>query len=308
MDCSPPDSSVHGILQPRMLEWVAIPFSRGSSGTRDRTSVSCITGRFFTIWATGDCHFESSILWIHLTASLIGGSVTLVTGVDWSTNQEILILVLSVWPWAGNISSPSMFSWCFRFSSGQRGRSWRRGRELLLLWSCLSLSPRGSQSWLVPGTSSLWPSFAVRSPQFWEPLDFGTMHSLVWTLNSGWPWPSSSLPPNLLLSAKFPWGSCLSAAPAFHPFSAGTFPGAWSYLPAALLVPLVPGEPMSTGPSILDVQAVFSTALLTCQPRPWSLHTSSCWDHRTAAALCLLGVTWNIPGIWLGGTVMSVIM
>ena len=109
MDYTAPDSSVHGILQPRILEWVAIPFSRGSSGTRDWTLVSCITGRFFTIWAPGNCHFESSILWIHFTASLIEGFITLVTGVDWSRNQEILILVLSMWPWASRISSPSVF-------------------------------------------------------------------------------------------------------------------------------------------------------------------------------------------------------
>ena len=42
MDCSPPDSSVHGIFQARILEWVAISFSRGSSWTRDRTCVSCV--------------------------------------------------------------------------------------------------------------------------------------------------------------------------------------------------------------------------------------------------------------------------
>ena len=52
MDCCLPDSSVHGILQVRILEWVAIPFSRGSSQPRDRTWVSCTAGRFFTIWAT----------------------------------------------------------------------------------------------------------------------------------------------------------------------------------------------------------------------------------------------------------------
>ena len=52
MDCSPPGSSVHGILQARILEWVAIPFSRGSSQPRDWTWVSCIAGGFFTVWAT----------------------------------------------------------------------------------------------------------------------------------------------------------------------------------------------------------------------------------------------------------------
>ena len=46
--CSPPDSSVHGILQARILEWVAISFSRGSSQLRDRTQVSRIVGGFFT--------------------------------------------------------------------------------------------------------------------------------------------------------------------------------------------------------------------------------------------------------------------
>ena len=47
-DCSPPDCSVHGIFQVRMLEWVAISFSGGSSQPRDLTCVSCTAGRFFT--------------------------------------------------------------------------------------------------------------------------------------------------------------------------------------------------------------------------------------------------------------------
>ena len=51
-DDSLPGSSVHGILQARILEWVAIPFSRGSSQIRDGTWVSCTAGRFLTIWAT----------------------------------------------------------------------------------------------------------------------------------------------------------------------------------------------------------------------------------------------------------------
>ena len=54
MDYSPPGSSVHGILQARMLEWVAIPISSSSSQPRDRTLVSCIAGRFFTIWAISE--------------------------------------------------------------------------------------------------------------------------------------------------------------------------------------------------------------------------------------------------------------
>ena len=52
MRCSPPGSSVHGTLQARILEWVATPFSRGSSWPGDRTQISCTAGRLFTIWAT----------------------------------------------------------------------------------------------------------------------------------------------------------------------------------------------------------------------------------------------------------------
>ena len=52
IDCSLPGSSVHGILQARILEWVAISFSRGSSWLRNRTQVSYIAGRLITDWAT----------------------------------------------------------------------------------------------------------------------------------------------------------------------------------------------------------------------------------------------------------------
>ena len=49
IDCSLPGSSVYGILQARILEWVAIPFSSGSSEPRDQTRVSCTAGKFFTV-------------------------------------------------------------------------------------------------------------------------------------------------------------------------------------------------------------------------------------------------------------------
>jgi len=52
-DCSPPGSSVHGISQARILEWVAISFSRASSQPRDWTRVSCSAGRFFTAGSPG---------------------------------------------------------------------------------------------------------------------------------------------------------------------------------------------------------------------------------------------------------------
>ena len=54
MDCSLPESSVHGILQAIILEWILMPFSKGSSWFKDWTQVSCIAGRFFTVWATSE--------------------------------------------------------------------------------------------------------------------------------------------------------------------------------------------------------------------------------------------------------------
>ena len=63
-DCSPPASSVHGILHARILEWIAIPFCRGSSLLRDWTQVSFITGRFFTVWSTRDLQYLYLHLWL----------------------------------------------------------------------------------------------------------------------------------------------------------------------------------------------------------------------------------------------------
>ena len=62
MDCSPPGSSVHGVLEARILEWVSVPFSRRSSQPRDWTQVFCIAGsRFFTIWTTREAHSRWSV-------------------------------------------------------------------------------------------------------------------------------------------------------------------------------------------------------------------------------------------------------
>ena len=69
---NPPGSSIHGILQARVLEWVAISFSRGSSQPRDQTQLSCIAGRRFTIWATREAvksgkvgGFHFLVTWLH---------------------------------------------------------------------------------------------------------------------------------------------------------------------------------------------------------------------------------------------------
>ena len=59
-----PGFSVRGILQARILEWVAFPFCRGSSQPRDRTWVCYIEGKFFTAWAT--CKYTETLLWLLL--------------------------------------------------------------------------------------------------------------------------------------------------------------------------------------------------------------------------------------------------
>ena len=61
MNCSLPGSPVHGILQARILEWVAISFSRGSSQPKDQTQVSLIAGRLFTepsVWAIREAQYN----------------------------------------------------------------------------------------------------------------------------------------------------------------------------------------------------------------------------------------------------------
>ena len=65
MDCNLPGSSVHGIFQARVLEWVTISFSRGSSQPRDWTWVSRIAGRFFTSWATREARLVPCSFFVH---------------------------------------------------------------------------------------------------------------------------------------------------------------------------------------------------------------------------------------------------
>ena len=64
-DCSPQSFSVSGILQARILEWVAVSFSSRSSWSRDRTCISCVSGGCFAFWATREAAimFTVYIIW-----------------------------------------------------------------------------------------------------------------------------------------------------------------------------------------------------------------------------------------------------
>ena len=76
MNCNPQGSSVHGILQAWILEWVAFPFFRGSPQPRDRTQVSYIAGGFFTIWATRDVSTHQSLILILSKNLKISGNIS----------------------------------------------------------------------------------------------------------------------------------------------------------------------------------------------------------------------------------------
>ena len=81
MDCSLPDSSVRGISQARVLEWVAVSFSKRSSQPRDWAQVSCIAGRLLTIWATRETKpMQRRLQWAVINTNLWGSSEQRETG------------------------------------------------------------------------------------------------------------------------------------------------------------------------------------------------------------------------------------
>ena len=103
VDCSPPGSSVDGILQARILEWVAILFSRGSSQSRDWTWVSRIAGRFFIVWTTREATYLSSFIspcppsfqpkW-HLPGNR--SKMELLVLSPMSANQDIILNIIAI--------------------------------------------------------------------------------------------------------------------------------------------------------------------------------------------------------------------
>ena len=90
-DCSPPGSSVHGILQARILEWVVIPFSRGSSQPRNRTQVSCTAGRFSTTWATREAQYSSMCVLVPTSSSSLPPLSPLETLSSFSTSVTLFL-------------------------------------------------------------------------------------------------------------------------------------------------------------------------------------------------------------------------
>ena len=98
MDYSIPGSSIHGIFQARILEWVAISYSRGSSWSRDGTCISCIAGEFFTTSTTWEAWFYHTtfLIWQkNQNEELIGGCQGL--GMVFSVFMASLITIAQIW-------------------------------------------------------------------------------------------------------------------------------------------------------------------------------------------------------------------
>ena len=143
MEDSSPGSSVHGIFQARILEWISISYSKGSSQLRDPSHVSCISciaGRFFTIWAMR----EASVSWGPWKLCHEGGR-------GW-------------WGMKHKVNMKSLVS---------------QDKECILLFffSFFSASPQSLQDFNSPTRG--WPS-AVKAqrPNHWTTREFPRMHSL----------------------------------------------------------------------------------------------------------------------------------
>ena len=134
MDCSPPGSTVLGILQARILEWLAISLSRGSSWPRAWTWVSCIAGRFFTIWVTR----EALLLLLPLLLLSRFSHVWLLT-TPWRLQPTRLLR-----PW--DFPGKSTGGGCHRLLQGKPYTDLKKN----LAWStCFNLSPHYFQSHII---------------------------------------------------------------------------------------------------------------------------------------------------------------
>ena len=164
MDCSLPGFSIHGILQARILEWVAISFSGGSFWPRDQTRVSLIVGRHFITWATRE------VLTWYLWLKMFPG--TLVAGKKSAFNEgdPDSILGLGSSP-REEIGYPLQCSWASLVADGTQstcnvrdlcliprlGRSPGEGNDNPLQYSCLE-NPMDWGAWwaTVHGMAKYW--------------------------------------------------------------------------------------------------------------------------------------------------------
>ena len=170
-DCSPPVFSVHGILQARTLEWVGIPFSRGSSPPRDWTQASYIAGRVFTIWATRELNSitqiklrrQPLILWISWGLGHIyfqRYDKRTIKGHS-QHNQSYGSSSSHVWMWELNYNKSWVpKNWCFWTVVFEKTLE-----SLLDSKDIQPVYPKGNQSWIFIGRTDA----EAETPIIWLP-------------------------------------------------------------------------------------------------------------------------------------------
>ena len=205
VDCSLPGSSVHGILQARILEWVAIAFSRGSSQPRDRTRVSCFAGRRFILWATREAFYGLKIslqssfrfcwfpvrftifscdrwpfvfsslqttFWSHLFIILTGPSL-----IHWSIEALYMLFVISLCLLYSKYFLPVYLllekTLMLGKIEGMRRRGWQRMRWLD------GITHDGHEFEQAPGVGDGQGSLVCCSP--WGHKESDTTERLIWT-------------------------------------------------------------------------------------------------------------------------------
>ena len=102
MDCSLSGSCVHGIFQARVLEWIAISFSRGSSQPRNRTRVSCIAGGHFTVWATREALLRLAMV----KANFFSSSHVWMWELDYKESWVLKNWCFELWCWRRHLRVP----------------------------------------------------------------------------------------------------------------------------------------------------------------------------------------------------------
>ena len=197
MDCSLPGSSVHGILQVRILEWVAIPFFRGSSGPRDWTWVSCIAGRFFIIWATR----EAPMYW----GPPIEGNLQKIRqyiSQRFPDATWVYHILINSHPWGLPISclhclKGRIWERKFCYSWTQKGQFWLL-ENLALTHSNISFRPCGLFIFCYTSSQSIWDSQSDLEPGSWG---LTPNSKLVWENSALFPW--SNMPGAITLFSIF---------------------------------------------------------------------------------------------------------
>ena len=168
MDCSLPGSSIHEILQARILEWVAISFSRGSSQPRDRTWVSLIGGRRFNLWATREAVIIK-VLWkiVCVRAKLLQSCPTLCDPMDCSPPCSFVpgILQARTLEWVA-ISFSNAWKWKSKWSRSVVSDSLRlhglQPTRVLRPWDFLGKSTGvGCHCLLHGGSQKLYVDFCL---------------------------------------------------------------------------------------------------------------------------------------------------